>query len=601
MKRGATAVCVLAAALLAAAGWGQAPPGYKIEIKALLTYEGSIPGVDNKFPMESGMLGDRAYHVETVGGGRALVIDGKSGPVFDTVLDGGVLGLGDIVAYLASKGGKRCAVVNGQAGPFYDDIVVGSLCGSPDGKRLAYTAKKGKKWRVVDGGKEGPLYDEIVDQTPAFSADGKRLAYLARSGDKWFAVLDGQAGPACDEILQGESLWTGPEFNQTLKDRNHLVYAALHGKQWSVVVDGKAGPVFEALQFGQETLFDMDPPTGESDCIGVTTGAHVSLDGSRVAYVARPSAAPEAKCFLVVDDKPGKEYDEIAVAGIVFGPDSKHLAYAARQGKEWRVVLDGKEGPAYDALGNDAAKLPGLYGPLFSLKGNRLAYAAKKDGKWLMVVDGEAGPAYDAIGSEAQVFPECYGLRFSPDGKHVAYTARKGETWRVVADGKPGAEYDNVRGETLHYSPDSAALAYVAEKDGRRVLVVNGQESPPYEEIELLGDPARGFSLFSPDGKRTAYTVKSGEKWLVAVDGKLGKEAYDVIGFIVFSPDSRHVAYEGRTEQLRSVVVDGVAGPVYAECGRPRFDPDGHITYWGNEGNPRYTRYQVRLIPDSPK
>jgi dipeptidyl aminopeptidase/acylaminoacyl peptidase len=106
----------------------------------------------------------------------------------------------------------------------------------------------------------------------------------------------------------------------------------------------------------------------------------------------------------------------------VFSPDGTRLAYAARQGKTARVVLEpGRTTTTHRAVGE----------PVFSPDGRSLAYAAVDDGKERVVLDDVAGPSYNAIGK----------LTFSPDGRHLAYETRTGDKWRLVVDGVAGPEY----------------------------------------------------------------------------------------------------------------------------------------------------------------
>jgi hypothetical protein len=56
------------------------------------------------------------------------------------------------------------------------------------------------------------------------------------------------------------------------------------------------------------------------------------------------------------------------------------------------------------------------------------------DEKQFLVVDGKKGPDYDALGY----------FGFSQDGKHIAYTARKGGKFVVVVDGIERGEYTSV-------------------------------------------------------------------------------------------------------------------------------------------------------------
>jgi hypothetical protein len=57
-----------------------------------------------------------------------------------------------------------------------------------------------------------------------------------------------------------------------------------------------------------------------------------------------------------------------------------------------------------------------------------MSYMAQKDGKWRMVVDGKEGMAYDGVSISV----------FSPDSRHLAYAALSQGTWMVVVDGQEG-------------------------------------------------------------------------------------------------------------------------------------------------------------------
>ena len=154
---------------------------------------------------------------------------------------------------------------------------------------------------------------------------------------------------------------------------------------------------------------------------------------------------------------------------LVFSPDSKRVAYLAGTSGKQILVVDGKEGKAYDETW-------GVNGEhvVFSPDGRRVAYVATSGGKrvayWkdsggkqFVVVDGKPGQAYDEIAS----------VVFSPDSQHVAYGAKVGDKWVVVINGKEGQRYDNFlfyygRG-TIFDSPNS--LHYLAVKGDSVYLV----------------------------------------------------------------------------------------------------------------------------------
>jgi len=73
-------------------------------------------------------------------------------------------------------------------------------------------------------------------------------------------------------------------------------------------------------------------------------------------------------------------------------------------------------------------------GMVFSDDSKRLAYGGRRGNKFFLVVDGKQGTDYDALGY----------FGFSQDGKHRAFTAKKGDKAVIVVDGKERATYDSV-------------------------------------------------------------------------------------------------------------------------------------------------------------
>jgi Tol biopolymer transport system component len=329
---------------------------------------------------------------------------------------------------------------------------------SPDGTRMAYAVSDGQgREHMVVDGKAGLTYAGLAGK-PVFSADSRRVAYLARNTqDLWFAVVDGVE-----------------------KSDKHPS------------VKGHPG-VFPNLLF--------------------------SLDGRRLAYVVSVDTGGTAKQLVVVDRQEGGKYDEIA--GLAISPNGERLAYAARTGNQWAVVVDGRDGPRHD----------GIVG---------------------------ATPV------------------FSPDGRHVAYAGREGRRFFVVADGRRGRDYDDLGG-AVFFSPDSTRVVYSPSVGRRRAVVVNEQELGLYERVDDYS------FVFSPDGRHLAYKAGDANSWFVVVDGKRGR-AYAGVGRPVFAPDGRRVAHAAcdrcdgaGDDRGMYVVVDGQRiGAEYAEIADPIvFSGDG--------------------------
>jgi len=418
-----------------------------------------------------------------------VVVDGQSIAEL-RYFDPGSLALsfdGKRVAYVVREdhGKKSWLVADGQRGPEYDlggnPAGISEISFSPDGKRLAYVLGKGDRKHpsslpVVDG-VAGQEYDEVLHL--AFSPDSRRVAYAARTGEQWKAVVDGQSGASYDDIF-------GPTFSP---DSKRVAYGARQGKQWLVVADGRAGAAYDEL-------FDFWRGTPNSvQQADLIEAQWLNMDGqSQVPYAV---LSTQDVGFLESQSrlKSGVRYQY--ATRLVFSSDSKHLAYAAKRGGKWVVVLDGQEGAEYHDIG--------VGSPAFSPDGKRIAYSAKTDAKahWVVVVDGQAGPEFEAI----------FNPSFSPDGKHLAYAAVQGKwfhkQWALVVDGQAGEGHSAIG--NWAFSLDGKHLAYVAEMSGGN---------------ETCVEPGLGADPFC------------GGKWAVVVDGQAGTE-YSVIlpGTLLFGSD----------------------------------------------------------------
>jgi hypothetical protein len=116
------------------------------------------------------------------------------------------------------------------------------------------------------------------------------------------------------------------------------------------------------------------------------------------------------------DNSAGKQYEE--AAELVYGKDNRY-AYAAREGNTWVVVVNGKDGPAFDRV----------VMPVFSPDGRFLVYRARKDGKRFVVVADADGKMIRQHPAYEQVFQPV----FTTDGKSVAYGVKDGNKliWKV--------------------------------------------------------------------------------------------------------------------------------------------------------------------------
>lgn len=337
---------------------------------------------------------------------------------------------------------------------------------SPDGKSLAYTAKLDNGgYAVIVDGKPGPTYSAYVGAQPAFVAG--KVQYYALPMEGKFVEVHGKTV-------------SGPyEHTYTTKisgDGNHYCLRAVAGGKNILVVDDKetvipgeigeyvigyTGLVACTYQEAGKTRvrFGLRDLPGTFDEVLFLT---ISPDGKKVAYWARTGD----EWSLMQGDKPlpgqtgyyvyrcgGEDYS------IMWGPDSDHIAYYVRQGKEGTLALDGEmisgnfspDGGVhfgYMRDSNGATVGQTMTGGQFErqafvqavLMRNTLhgdPFSATLCNKQLCYVDKQADGTFVVIGSkrEGPYQGPVSAVTASPDGKHYCYVISTANGNQLVIDG----------------------------------------------------------------------------------------------------------------------------------------------------------------------
>jgi hypothetical protein len=226
-------------------------------------------------------------------------------------------------------------------------------------------------------------------------------------------------------------------------------------------------------------------------------------------HVAWAETTPQGE-RIVVDGKPGQEYEEVrSMCGkggavlsrlplVVFAPRNGRFAYGAKALGVWRLVVDGAEEGNWERLGHLE----------FSSDGRRYAYSFERAGRrWVAIGGKEFGP-YDT--PQGVAFDLWLTPFFSSDGKHVAWTGRRDGKVFGVLDGKEDAPVAG-RIRRAEFSADSSVFAYsVSEGDDRTSIVRQGNTVQRLEHV--------GEFRFAPAGACYAYTVREGNSYRLFTD-----------------------------------------------------------------------------------
>jgi hypothetical protein len=302
--------------------------------------------------------GGRYGYFVRVDDGWIATIDNNRGPLLDEF---GLIEFsadGRHVAYGARINGMAHVVADVVIGPPFSGIGVHRY--NCDGTRLAYAAQVGDQQAVIVNGVQQAIWPRVADVTVTFSPDGRRLAYMASDGELTFMVIDGQRGESFHGMLP-------PIFSA---DSRRVAYIAGRNDTMLVVVDDKLGPEFAGI--GSDTFrfsadgehFCYDADLGGQRCavrdhecgpayesVGTATPI-LSADGKRMAY----TASRDSRWFVVDvrEDVDGREdserYDGVVAGSLQFSPDGRTVAFAAGNGPDQYIVVDGRQFGPYTGL-----------------------------------------------------------------------------------------------------------------------------------------------------------------------------------------------------------------------------------------------------------
>ncbi|MFO0546944.1 MAG: hypothetical protein U0271_01085 [Polyangiaceae bacterium] len=404
--------------------------------------------------------------------------------------------------------------------------------------RVRVTSDGEAQWLEIGERELGP-YDHVAIDSLVASPDGRSMAWVADSAEDGVRViLDGRQGPSFEGI--GQLAWGARS--------DRLVYAAMRNGRWVVATPEGLGR--DLLSLG---------------------GGRLSACPRGAAYTGRD----ERGAFVVVADATLGPFD--AAGGLHVDATCDHFAFAAQQGEESYVFVDGERfGPYLDVaevalaptLGRFAATVwtadgwrvladGSLSKPFarvsslaFSANAARLVYAAEADGLWWIVDEAPkpTGPFAGLVASSVVV---------SDAGDAYSFVAEAPGGYAVYRDGvrQPGGFRDVSH---LAFAPRTSLLGYVGRDDSASTIFIGGVARGSYDAV---GDLALG-----PGGAHyLAIVISSGISSIVVDDSVL---PYDVVapGSLTFDETGEHWAAIAGDRAERSIffVVDGARGRAVA-------------------------------------
>ncbi|MBN6036842.1 amidohydrolase family protein [Amycolatopsis sp. 195334CR] len=494
----------------------------------------------------------------------------------------------------------------GEARRLTDDLQDATLPNwSPDGKALVFQSYRDGNYHLysldVAGGQPRQLTSGPYDhREPAFSPDGKRIALSSdRGGSYGIWLLDPATGQlqALTDTAAEESAprWSrdGQRVLFTVDDLAIDAITVASGERKTLLTAPAGGKIYGPA-FGPDDqtpgylllrgatadlmLGDQQVTQGE-DVFGFAatwtdSGVLYTGDGRIRRRTAESTVDIPFSAVVPIKRRDYRhrvrDLDSLApqpvrgIAGPVVSPDGKTIAFRALNalylvpaggGKPQRLTSD-------QYFSSD---------PDFSPDGKKLVYASDRLGTadlWVRDLASGEDTVLTALPG-AQVAP-----RWSPDGGKIAYTDQDGALWTLDVASKevrqltpalfmPGRPSWSGDGSTIALAAVKPFSKRFREGTSQILTVPAGggeltyTEPMPFRSLATRGDDG---PLFSPDGKRMAFTVES-TAWVVPVDGKgafLGeprqvtREVTDSLAWL----DDGTLVYLCKGE-LRRVAVDG--------------------------------------------
>ena len=403
--------------------------------------------------------------------------------------------------------------------------------------------------------------------------------------------------------LEGEAR-IGPDGNEW--PNVSYVYWSADGRRVAYVgmQDGGSYPVI-----GEEVLAGyqfVDPPV-------------FSDDGQHVAFrVGNRKSSKQERWWVLLDGETQGAEDWIGT--IQFRPGTDELCYWTQPGARIGSMGEYTGGDLVFRAGKKKGKkwddANALIPVSFSADGSVIASPAMRKSKWYAMRFEKKGERKPKKKEGTQMITS---LALSPDGKDVALcTMDPRATGSGMSDLPPGMPASAgmfgmklivMHGKEVYgqdqsgagqpvFSPDSKRLAYKLLSGDKMGIAIDGK--PPATASDYVHTP-----VWSPDSKRIAYAVTEGgmvnEFWRLGFEGDYsisggqthlyfhdrgGKNAtegssYLEVRDIVWGPDDDQIAYRARTDDGWIIVCGDKQSPVFDQVGTPTFGPQGAAVYFG--------------------
>ncbi|MGA2171974.1 MAG: hypothetical protein ABSG82_03030 [Sedimentisphaerales bacterium] len=370
--------------------------------------------------------------------------------------------------------------------------------------------------------------NSFIPQTRAalleFSRDGQFIAYPAKMADGKYAVfVNGEPGPSFPSVGSSVSFVADQVKYYAFPEEKKIV--EVHGKQvlgpydtsYKTKVSADGNHYCFWATTGDKKILVVDDQTRELP--GELTDYVIGNEGF-LAYAYKSSG--KHRVWIDKTDLPG-DYDE--VTEMTLSPDNRKVAFWARRSGKWTLVAGDKELPGFD--GYFYYQCGGRkYSVMWSPDSQHIAYYIREGRNGVLVLDGQK--------LEADFRPPGLALQVIVDdkGQSVGSGIMQGPQMDTGAFVQAVLLREKIKCDPFSASLLDRMLCYIEKNDSTAFMHIGEKKEGPYKSI-------RSVLLTSPDGKHYAYLVQTDKGDQVVIDGTVRPQTYNAIYRLIFNDEDR--------------------------------------------------------------
>jgi eukaryotic-like serine/threonine-protein kinase len=389
---------------------------------------------------------------------------------------------------------------------------------SPDGETIIFASDPNHDrniyWQRVGGQNVTNLTPNSKedDTMPAFSPSGKLIAFRSERNPPGIYVMEetGENARRVSDIGFHPS-WSPDEKKIVVSDKAAAVHTVHTVPNGSLFVIDVAAATRRKLETGGDAIMPNWSPNGHRIAFWFVA------EGRPPDIATIPAEGGEP---VVIADFAGEE-GHSADWNPVWSPDGKYLYFASDRGGSmnfWRVAIDEKTGRTLDEP--ESVSTPSKYCRhlTFSRSGKRLAYVRYESLSNLQSIafDPKTLKVAGQVNWITRGDREISNPDLSPDGQQfvargptrtqedLVLLDRGGGNWRYLTD-------DKFRERVPRWSPDGSRIAFSSDRSGKYQIWTINPDGSNLGQITFTEKTGANSAVFSPDGKRLAYTEIDGD------------------------------------------------------------------------------------------